>query len=309
MENQKMAGRIQRGLALAGATWDVLNRYPRLMILPVLSAATLIGALALLPLGFMIEAGSFRAAGELVSSLEGYFSENWLLGIALLLVAAYVLTSVSLFFNATLVFCILRAFNGEEPSLREGFGVALGRLPHILGWAFVALVVGLVISAIQELLKEKLGFLGDLLGGVLDLAWAVVTYFVLPVLVVENLGPISAVKRSSAILRQTWGETAVGGIGLSAVGLLFSLPAIILMVFAIWLGSSTGIGTITMVLFAAGLIYLLALSAVMSTLSAIFQTGVYVYATTGKAPLDEDLIKSAFKPKEQRKSLMGWFRR
>src|SRR5262249_33887521 len=115
MENQKMAGRIQRGLALAGATWDVLNRYPRLMILPVLSAATLIGALALLLGGFMIEAGSFRAAGELVKSLEAYFTDNWFLGIVLLLVIAYVLTSVSLFFNATLVFCILRAFNGEEP--------------------------------------------------------------------------------------------------------------------------------------------------------------------------------------------------
>lgn len=301
-----MAGRIQRGLALAGATWDVLNRYPRLMILPVLSAATLIGAMGVLFLGLMIEGGSFRGAGALVNSLEAYFTENWIVGIVLLGLIAYVLTTLVVFFNAALVFCILRAFNREEPSIREGFGAAFGRLPHILGWAFVALVVGTLISALQQFLQEKLGFLGSLLGGVLDLAWAVVTYFVLPVLVVENLGPISAVKRSSAILRQTWGETAVGGIGLSAVGLLLSLPAIVLMAFAIWLGVSTGIGTTTMVLFAAGLIYLLALSAVMSTLSTIFQTGVYVYATTGKAPLDEELLKSAFQPKGAKQ---GWFRR
>jgi hypothetical protein len=163
-----------------------------------------------------------------------------------------------------------------------------------------------VISAAQEFLKDKLGFLGSILGGVLDIAWAVVTYFVLPILVVENLGPISAIKRSSAILRQTWGETAVGGIGLSAVGLLLSLPAIILMAFAVWLGVQTGIGAVTMVVFAAGLIYLLALSAVMSTLTTIFQTGVYVFATTGKAPLDEDLLRSAFQPKEPKR---GWFGR
>jgi len=61
-----------------------------------------------------------------------------------------------------------------------------------------------------------------------------------------------------------------------------------------------------MVLFAAGLIYLLALSAVMSTLGTIFQTGVYVFATTGKAPLDEDLLRSAFQPKEAKR---GWFGR
>jgi hypothetical protein len=49
----------------------------------------------------------------------------------------------------------------------------------------------------------------------------------------------------------------------------------------------------------------------MSTLGTIFQTGVYVYATTGKAPLDAELLKSAFQPKELRqgKSLLGWLRR
>jgi Family of unknown function (DUF6159) len=301
----------KRGLAIARATWAVLKSQPRLMILPVISAATLIGAIAVLLAGFMIEAASFRDAGELVSALQAYFTDNWIVGIAVLGLIGFVLTAISVFFNAALIFCVLRAFNGEEPSIRQGLAVALGRLPRILSWAFVAVVVGGAISIVQESLKEKLGFLGSLLGGVLDLAWAVVTYFVLPILVVENIGPISAVKRSSAILRQTWGETAVGGIGLSAVGLLLGLPAIILMGSAIWLGASTGIGAITMLVFAAGLIYLLALSAVMSTLGTIFQTGVYVYATTGKAPLDAELLKSAFQPKELRqgKSLLGWLRR
>jgi len=56
-------------------------------------------------------------------------------------------------------------------------------------------------------------------------------------------------------------------------------------------------------------LYLLGISAVMGTLGTIFQTGVYVYATTGKAPLDEDLIKSAFQPKPQKSGKSGWFRR
>jgi hypothetical protein len=302
-----MAGRFQRGLRLAGAAWRVLERHPRLTILPVLSAATLIGAMALLFLGFLMEAGSFRAAGELVKSLEAYFRENWIVGLAVLGLISFVLTSISLFFNAALVFCILRAFNGEEPSIREGFAVALGRLPRILGWAFVAVAVGAVIGAVQQFLEDKLSFLGRLLGGVLDIAWAVVTYFVLPVLVVENLGPIAAVKRSSAILRRTWGETVVGGGGLSLVGLALALAGVIPMVVAIALG----LGSIAVVLFAAGLIYLLALSVVMNTLGSIFRTGVYVYATTGKAPLDEDLLKGTFQPKQskQAKSLLGRFRR
>jgi hypothetical protein len=37
----------------------------------------------------------------------------------------------------------------------------------------------------------------------------------------------------------------------------------------------------------------------MSALSTIFQSGVYLYATTGQVPqsLDRDLLESAFQPK------------
>ena len=38
---------------------------------------------------------------------------------------------------------------------------------------------------------------------------------------------------------------------------------------------------------------------VVPTLSTIFQSGVYIYATTGEVPpsLDRELVESAFKPK------------
>jgi hypothetical protein len=181
------------------------------------------------------------------------------------------------------------------------------RLPQILGWALVATIVGGVVSLIQQFLTDKLGFLGSLFGGILDIAWAAVTYFVLPVLVVENIGPVAAVKRSSAILRQTWGEAVTGSTGLTAIGLLFSLPAVAAMVGGIALAISTGIGGIAMVLFAGAIVYLIVLSMVMATLGTLFQTGLYIYATTGRAPLDETLLRSAFEPKPAKRA--GWFKR
>jgi Family of unknown function (DUF6159) len=306
-----MAGRIQRGLAMVKATCAVLTRHPRLLILPAISAAALVGALGMLLVGITIEAGSFRAAGELVKSLEKYFTDQWIVGIACLGLIGFGLTTISVFINSALVFCTLRCFAGEEPSIRAGFAVARGRLPQILGWALVATIVGGIVTIVQETLKDKLGFLGGLLGGLMDITWAAVTYFVLPVLVIENLGPIGAVKRSSAILRQTFGETVVGGTGLTAIGMLLALPAILVMVAGITLSVATGTGSIAMLLFVAGVLYCLVVSAIMGTLGTIFQTGLYVYATTGQAPLDEDLLKSAFQSKPQRsgKTFMGWFRR
>ena len=76
---------------------------------------------------------------------------------------------------------------------------------------------------ITDTLKKYLGFLGGLLGGLLEFSWAVITYFVVPVLVTEKVGPVTAVKRSAAILRAKWGESLAGEARIGLIGGLFFL--------------------------------------------------------------------------------------
>src|SRR5262249_51189400 len=115
--------------------------------------------------------------------------------------------------------------------------------------------------------------------------------------VVEGLGPVGAIKRSSSILKQTWGEAATGSVGLGAIGFLLSLPAFVVIGLAILMATNSGITTIALVLIPLAFAYILALAAVMGMLGTVFQTGLYVYATTGKAPFDESLVRGAFQPK------------
>jgi hypothetical protein len=292
-----MFGRISRGWSMAKASFTVLRDYPKLLVLPVLSAAALILALGVLFGIFMFEAGSFEGAGRLVKNVEQAWDSNKIAMGAGVIALGWLFTSLSLYFNAALVFCVLRAFNGERPSIGEGLATATGRLPQIIGWAFVAAVVGFVISLIQDTLKDKLGFLGGLLGGLFDFAWAAITYFVLPVLVVEGLGPVGAVKRSSSILKQTWGETAAGSVGLGAIGFLLCVPAFLIIALGIFLGAKSGIAGFAFVLFPLAFVYIVAVMTVMGTLGTVFQTGLYVYATTGKAPFEETLMRASFQPK------------
>jgi hypothetical protein len=292
-----MFGRIARGWSMAKASFTVLRGHPKLLALPILSAATLILALGALFGVFMFEAGSFQGAGRLIKNLEQAWDNNQAAAVAGLIALGWLFSSLSLFFNAALVFCVLRAFNGERPSIREGLRTASGRLPQIIGWAFVATIIGTVISVIQETLKDKLGFLGGLLGGLLDFAWAAVTYFVLPVLVVEALGPVGAVKRSSSILKQTWGETATGSVGLGAIGFLLCVPAFLVVALGIFLSANSGITGFAVVLFPLAFVYIVAVMTIMGTLGTVFQTGLYVYATTGKTPFEATLMQAAFQPK------------
>lgn len=293
-----MFGRIARGWSMAKASFRVLRDYPKLLVLPVLSAAALIVALAVLFAIFMFEAGSFQAAGRMVKNLEQAWDGNKIAMGAGVIALGWLFTSLSLYFNAALVFCVLRAFNGERPSIAEGLATATGRLPQIIGWGFVAAVIGFAINLIQETLKDKLGFLGGLLGGLLDFAWAAITYFVLPVLVVEGLGPVGAVKRSSSILKQTWGEAATGSVGLGAVGFLLCVPAFLIIAMGIFLSANSGHAGFAVALFPLAFVYIVAVMTVMGTLGTVFQTGLYVYATTGRAPFDETLMRAAFQPKQ-----------
>ena len=41
---------------------------------------------------------------------------------------------------------------------------------------------------------------------VVGVAWSVATYFVIPVIALEGLGPRDALRRSSALVREKWGE-------------------------------------------------------------------------------------------------------
>jgi len=217
----------------------------------------------------------------------------------------FVMTAMAIFFNVALIHCALRAHAGETPSIRAGLAAAVSLLPQILGWALVTTTIGIVLNMITDALKDYLGFLGGLLGGLLELSWAVITYFVVPVLVTEKVGPIAAVKRSAAVLRSKWGESLAGEARIGLLGTLFFLLSALIfaggaaLVFSKGAMAMAGIGVILMVL---GVLAAIVSMVVVQTLSTIFQSGVYIYATTGQVPpsLDRDLVEGAFQPKPKK---------
>jgi hypothetical protein len=175
-------------------------------------------------------------------------------------------------------------------------------LPQILGWALIASTVGVLLNALEGFLKEKLGFIGQLIAGVFEFGWAIATYFVLPVVAAEKVGPITALRRSSAIVRSKWGESVGGELRFGLFGILFFLLAALVFFAGLALVFSygaTGLATLGFLLMALGVLFALATIVVLQALSAIFQAGLYVYATTGNVPpsLDRTLLEGAFRPK------------
>ena len=289
-----MFERISRGWSIAKESWAVLKQHPTLLVLPVLSA------IAFMLLFGSIAAGLFLLSdGQTLDSLanSSQIDSNNPVVYVVAFLFYFVTSFIAIFFNAALVSCALEAFASRTPTVGGGLSAAMRRLPQIFAWSLVAATVGLALNIVQSLLREKLGFLGSLLGGLMDLAWAVVTYFVVPVLVVDGVGPIAAVKRSSAILKRTWGESIGGAGGLGVVSFLLMLPVFVLVPLAFLAGDAAG--PLLLVLVPLAVLYILVLSVVFSALNTIFRAGTYVYATTGQAPtsMNPALLQATFHPK------------
>jgi hypothetical protein len=287
-----MFERIRRGWGIAKASWSVLKLHPKLLVFPIISGVTLIALVGAIGVSMYLERSHMAALLDFLHHVNPHDPIVY----AVAFVFYFVCSFIVIFFNAALVFCAMQAFAGETPSLRAGLSTAAGRLPQILGWTLVAATVGVLLNALQNTLRDKLGFLGALLGGLLEFSWAVATFFVIPVLVVDGLGPIAAVKRSAAILKRTWGESLGGEGGLGIIAFAASLPAFIALALA---GMSGGRGAAVTVIVLA-VLYLIALSIVFAALGAIFRTGAYIYATTGQAPssMDEQLLQASFRKKD-----------
>lgn len=275
--------RIGRSWALAKASYRVLRADRELVVFPLISFIALVAVLI-----------SFAVPLALVGIADFDTGELSPAGIALGFVFYVVAYAVAFFFNTALVGAAMIRLNGGDPTVSDGIRIATSRLPAIVGYAIIAATVGMILRWISE----RAGILGAIVAGIFGFAWSVATFLVVPVLVVEQVGPIEAVKRSSSMLKKTWGEQLVGGFGL---GLVFGL--IMFAVAVIGGAIIVGLAAISTTLMFVGIVALIlalgAVALVASALGGIYTAAVYRYATTGEAgEFGTTALAGAFRQKE-----------
>jgi hypothetical protein len=254
------------GKELLSATWALLRKDKSLMWLPLVGSV--FGILA---------AAIFFAPGYGIGWLINGQEQGKIAYYAGVALSGLGATIVGVFFQTALVIGANERAEGGEPTPESCLRAAWRLRWRILTWSILTATVGMLFQIIQE----RLGFLGAIVRWVGGLAWGIATIVVVPVLVAEEVGPITAIKRSAQVLRDTWGtslRTAGRGFLLS-FGLWLG-PAFVLclglgMAFG---GSDQSVVTLGIALIAVAVVAIIALGTILSAVEAYARALIYRYA-------------------------------
>jgi uncharacterized membrane protein len=209
------------------------------------------------------------------------------------------LAFITTFFNTCVVYTTRVRLSGGDATFGESVSFAFSRIGRIISWSLLAASVGLLLSMLENAARNAKGvgsILLSILRSLLATAWNVVTLFVVPAMVYQDLGPIDAIKSSMDTLRNTWGESLARHYGMGLASFLFTLPGIlgaVLVVVAMGSGLPVGVGVAMLAL--VGL-YILGVALVFNVANAVFNTALYHYATSRQVPagFSPEVLQGAF---------------
>jgi hypothetical protein len=276
---KKMFGRISYTWSLMKASMNVLKKDKELLIFSLLSGICCI----LVLVSFAIP----MFTTNLVPG-ENATQQDEIVFYSVLFLFYFCNYFVIVFFNSAIISCAIVRMKGGDPTLGDGFSAAFSRIQYIAGWALLAATVGLILRIIEDK-NEKIG---RFIAGLLGMAWTVITFLAVPVLVVEKKGPIAAFKESAVLLKKTWGEQLIGGFGFGLIFFLLNIPGFLLIILGIFMGPP---GLFVMI--GLGVLYFIVVALIQSALQAIFQAAVYLYAKEGSVSSDfgEGMLQGAMR--------------
>jgi hypothetical protein len=279
-------GKLARSWELVKASWSVLQADKELLIFPIVSMIAVIVVMATFAVPMFL-AGIFE---------DGFGMRGTIPVAGIVLGFAFYTAQYTVIFycNSALVGAAMIRLNGGNPTIGDGFRVANKHFASIVGYALLSATVGIILRNLAQR-----GIVGRIVASVLGLGWNLATFLAVPVLVIEGVGPIEAVKRSTQLLKKTWGEQIAGNLGIGAAFTLLFFAMLVPFGAALALAITSKSAALIVAVVALCVLAMLVLSLVGSALSAIYTAAVYRYATQGDpgGMFDAELVQDAFRVK------------
>jgi len=177
-------------------------------------------------------------------------------------------TFINTFFNTAIIACLKKNLNNEKSRLADGFTIAFKRFDKILEWTLFTVTLGALLRIFRSIQTKWLFDTAS------DVVWELISYFIVPIFVYENVGIFKAIKRASDIFGRKWSDEVEGSITFGIYAIFFLGGCLIILMFADSLGNQN-IFFISLLGIGFSMIMLII---ILSSVNSIFNTVLYLYA-------------------------------
>jgi len=280
------------GRAIFAQAFNALKQDTRVLLVPVIAFLVNLVLFAVIGVSWIL----------LIPAMSIYNSTttiNYVLGALLYVVFA----CTHVFSQAIIMSAANDIFEGKKADLSAATKSAFSRFGSLFLFAIIESTVGLILRTIADNLKGVAGALVRIIGG---LAWAVASYFAIPGILFDGLGPFKSIGQSGRLIKAKWGNVMRTNIAAGAVIALLMLAgfgAIFGGVFAFVTANSGTIDTINwnvgaIFLFVSGIGLLLFAGLLQGAILAFVKVALYRFAKgKSSAEFDSSLLNASFKVK------------
>jgi Family of unknown function (DUF6159) len=268
--------RIKNGFAIVGLSFDVIQKNKGVWFYPFFSISLwliIIAFVSAVTYGFyewhIFDPQTIKTIMELPHDDPRRMKFN-LLATSILFLLYFFGAIIMAFTGVALTSYVIAIFNGEKITIGQSLNDALSRFGTIVGWAFLSATVGIILDMLQgKKGKENIAYY--FIGQAFQMAWSLLTFFVIPVISQEKLGVYGSIKRSGTIMKDTFGEFVGGQAGFGLLTLTIALLALLV-----------GMGLEKLMNLTVGLsfavpFFIISIIAI-NIATTIFQAAVYQYA-------------------------------
>jgi hypothetical protein len=261
----------------------VLRKDKELLLFPLMSfigvgIVVAVAAVAFLALGSFDRLGAAEGEAQLQ------------IGDAIVaVIALFAAITIITYFNAALMGAARHRLKGGDPNIFTGFAAVNKNVSGVIGWSFISTIIFILLTYARSVAEDN--FLARIIIDIMGAIWAYMTFFVVPILIVEHVGPIEAIKRSKSYFTRTWGEQLVSGFGFGIFRFLAVIPGVAI---------GAAVGAISPV---AGIIVAIPLVgiglAIVNALEGIFKMALYEQVVEQVQPqfFEPEVLQNAYHTK------------
>lgn len=206
-------------------------------------------------------------------------SSNIFMGIGLIILFLLAVSFITIFINTAATVYILQHMQGKPISAMQALRFAMRRWLRILQWSIINTIIAQILHMVENSNSRARNFIANA-GGI---AWSLASYFVIPLIVVDDLGPINALRASGKLFKQRWSR--VVGVNV-IVALLSSVIAILAFALVQYYLRSAGNVTTIMVVMGSVIVALFIIAGILfPLLKIVIRCALFQMLHDDKIPL------------------------